>query len=94
MMDALDSEEKKDVVSNEIEFKFCYADFMGSKLVVLTTVHHLESSMIFKAKIKINGSENYIETSIVTIHPNVLSIEQWQDEIDSIILYDFAIVTE
>ena len=92
MMKALENVEKKDTIANEINFKFCYADFMGSKLVVLTTVHHLENSIIFKAKIKIKGRTDYIETSIVDKHPNVYSIEQWQDEIETIILYDFQII--
>ncbi|MEN8122025.1 MAG: hypothetical protein ABFS35_16870 [Bacteroidota bacterium] len=94
MMEAFDKIEKKDIVSNEMEFKFCHADFMGSKIVVLTTVHHLLKSMTFKAKIKIKGRNKHIETSIVTKHPNVFSIEQWQDDIESIILYDFEIVEE
>lgn len=94
MMKALDNVEKKNIVSNEIELKFCYADFMGSKLVVLTTVHHLENSMTFKAKIKIKGRKDYVETSIETKHPNVFSIEQWQDEIESIVLYEFEIIKE
>lgn len=94
MMKALENVEKKDIVSNEIELKFCYADFMGSKLVVLQTVHHLEKAIAFKAKIKIKGRTEYIETSIVDIYPNVFSVEQWQDEIENIILYDFEIVKD
>ena len=94
MMKALDNVEKKDIVSNEIELKFCYADFMGSKIVVLTTVHHLEKPITFKANIKIKGKSEYIETSVVDKYPNVFSIEQWQDEIETIVLYDFEIVKE
>lgn len=52
MMKALDNVEKKDMVSNEIEVKFCYADVMGSKIVVLATVHHLEKPIPFKGKHK------------------------------------------
>ena len=91
LMKTLDNIEKTECTSNEIEFKFCYADFMGSKIIVLTTIHHFKNSITFKAKIKLKGSDNYNKTSIVEKFPNVLSIEQWQDEIESIILYDFEI---
>jgi hypothetical protein len=94
MMNALDDLEKVEIISNEIDLKFCYADFLGSKIIVLTTIHHLEKPITFKAKIKIKGISEYIETSIVDIYPNVISIEQWQDEIESIFLYDFKIVTD
>ena len=94
MMKAFDNIEKEEIVSNEIEIKFCHADFMGSKMVVLKTVHHLEKPIIFKAKIKIKGRPDYIETSIVNKYPNVVSIEQWNDEIESIILFDFTILEE
>jgi len=41
-MKTLDKIDKKDIISNEIEFKFCHADFLGSKIVVLTTLHHFK----------------------------------------------------
>ena len=94
MMKALDEFERKDTISNEMEFKFCWADFGGSKIVVLTTVHHLEESMTFKAKIKIKGRKDYIKTSIVDKYPNAISIEQWQDDIESIMIYDFIIIED
>ena len=94
MIKILDNEINKKIISKEIEFKFCYANFMGSRLVVLTTVHHLKNPIIYKAKIKIKGKKNYIETSIVTKYPNVFSVEQWQNEIESIILYDFKTIKE
>ncbi len=83
---------KQDIISNEIEFSFCYGDFMGDKNIVLITINHLEKPITFKAKIKYKGTQKYKETSILDKYPNVLSIEQWQDEIESIILYDFKIV--
>ncbi|WP_407483151.1 hypothetical protein [Elizabethkingia meningoseptica] len=83
--------EKPQTVSNEIEFKFANAEMMTSKFIILTTVQHLKETISFKAKIRIKGSHQYMETSIVHKAPNVFSVEQWQDDIDSIILYDFKI---
>ncbi len=91
MMDALKNIEKKEIISDEIEIKFSNAELMNSKLIILTTLHHLTTPITFKAKIKIKGDTNYRETSIVKKIPNVFSVEQWQDDIDSIFLYDFKI---
>jgi len=91
MIDALANITKKDIVSDEIEFKFSNADLMGSKIIILTTVQHLKSPITFKAKIKIKGGTKYYETSIVKKIPNVFSVEQWRDDIESVFLYDFKI---
>lgn len=91
MMDALKNIDKKEIISDEIEIKFSNAELMNSKLIILTTLHHLTAPITFKAKIKIKGDRNYRETSIVKKIPNVFSVEQWQDDIDSIFLYDFKI---
>ncbi|KIA89088.1 hypothetical protein [Kaistella jeonii] len=89
MMSTLEKIEKKEIVSDDIDFKFSQADFMGSKLVILTTVQNFTKPIIFKAKIRIKGNNEYVETSIVQKAPHVFSVEQWQDPIDSIILSDF-----
>lgn len=94
MMKILDDVEKIDIKSNEIELKFCYANVLESQFVVLTVLHHLEKPIVFKAKIQLKGRKDYIETTIITKHPNVLSIEQWKDEIESIILFDFKTIAE
>lgn len=91
MMSTLKKIEKKEIVSDDIDFKFSQADFMGSKLVILTTVQNLNKPIIFKAKIRIKGNNDYLETSIVPKAPNIFSVEQWQDPVDSIILSDFKI---
>lgn len=89
MMETLKKIEKKEIVSNEIDFKFSEANLMGSKLIILTTVQHFTKPIIFKAQIKIKGNNDYVETSIVPKGPNVFSVEQWRDEIESIILSNF-----
>lgn len=94
MMKTLSNIEKKDIVSDQMEFTFSQADFMGSKVIVLTTLHHLENPMTYKAKIKIKGRNDYMETTIKTKYPNVFSVEQWQDDIESIVIYDFRIIEE
>lgn len=89
MMSVLQNTERKEINSDDIDFKFSEADFMGSKIYILTTVQHFKNPIIFKAKIRLKGSNNYIETSIVPKIPNVFSVEQWNDPLDSIILSDF-----
>lgn len=59
---------------------------MGSKLIILTTLQHFTKPIIFEAKIRLKGTEKYIETSIVPKGSNVFSVEQWNDDIDSIII--------
>ncbi len=86
MMSVLQKTEKKEIISNEIEFKFSKAEFMGSKLIILTTLQHFTKPIIFEAKIRLKGTEKYIETSIVPKGSNVFSVEQWNDDIDSIII--------
>jgi len=92
MMELMGSYERQEIVSNEIELKFSQADFMGSKMIILTTVHHLEVAFIFDAKIRIRGRTDFIETSITPKHPNVFSVEQWRDDIDYIILSNFRVI--
>ena len=88
MMEVLKNAKRRDIISAEIDFKFSQADMMGSKIIVLTTLQHFTFPIIFKAKIRLKGKSDYIETSIVQVQPNVFSFEQWQNDIDSIILYD------
>jgi len=85
------TKKKKEIISDKITFEFAHADFLGHPVIILTTLHHFEKAISFKAKIKIKDREDYIETSILTKHPNVISIEQWKDDIESIILYDFKL---
>jgi hypothetical protein len=88
MMAVMEKIERKEIISDEIDFKFSEADFMGSKSIILTTVQHFTKPVIFKAKIRIKGNKNYVETSIVPKAPHVFSVEEWRDDIDSIILSD------
>jgi hypothetical protein len=92
MWELMQSYERQEIVSDEIEFKFSQADFMGSKMTILTTVHHLEVPFTFDAKIRIRGRNDFIETSITYKHPNIFSVEQWHDDIDYIILRNFRVI--
>ena len=61
-------------------------------MVVLTTFHHFERSLSFKAGIRIRGTDEYLETSIVPKYTEVFSVEQWFDDFDSIVLFDLHFV--
>lgn len=84
--------ERDEKYSEEIVLKFCEADMFGSKLTVLTTVHHLKNPITFKAKVKYRDARKFVETSIAEKVQGAISIEQWQDEIETILLSDFEYV--
>ncbi len=75
---------------DDMYIKFNNSDF-GS---LLTVIHKLDKPIIYKARIKIKGRNGFLETSIHPCYPNVVSVEQWQDKIELIELYDFKFITE
>jgi len=86
----MNSMEEKPESFNDIYIKFNKSDF-GT---LLTVIHKLEKSIIYKAKIKIKGRQDLVETSIHPCYPNVISVEQWRDDIEKIELYDFKYYKE
>jgi len=86
----MSSMEEKPDSFDDIYISFNISDFG----ILLKVVHKLEKPIIFKAKIKIKGRQNFIETSIYPSHPNVISVEQWKDDIEKIELYDFKYLEE
>ncbi len=94
VMEAMKGSRAQAKEAQEIAFTFGDADFMGSKYIVLNTLHHLKDPIIFKARIKIKGFSEEVETSIVSIPPNALSVEQWRDDIEYIVLYDLKVYDE
>lgn len=82
---------KDDKKDNTIEFTFSEAEMMKSPIFVLMTLQKIGKKMSFKAKIRLKGASKYISTSIMPALNNVNSVEQWRDNIDSIILYDFEL---
>jgi hypothetical protein len=86
----MSSMEEKPENFDDIYIKFNKSDFG----MLLTVIHKLEKPIIYKAKIKIKGRQNLVETSIHPCYPNVISVEQWRDEIEKIELYDFKYYKE
>ncbi len=89
LMSIVNNREIKKIAPGKIEFKFSKADYKGLKLTILSVFHQFKKPILFKAKIRIQGTKNYTETSVVPKSSGVISVEQWQDDIDSIVLYDF-----
>ncbi|MEC7265056.1 MAG: hypothetical protein VXW38_15050 [Bacteroidota bacterium] len=81
----MSSMEEKPENFDDIYIKFNKSDFG----ILLTVIHKLEKPIIYKAKIKIKGSNDLAETSIHPCYPNVVSVEQWRDDIEKIELYAF-----
>jgi hypothetical protein len=84
------SMEEKPESFDDIYIKFNKSDFG----ILLTVIHKFENPIIYKAKIKIKGQQDLVETSIHPCYPNVISVEQWRDEIEKIELYDFKYYKE
>ncbi|OUS03607.1 hypothetical protein A9Q86_01470 [Flavobacteriales bacterium 33_180_T64] len=77
---------------SDIYIRFGKAKFGNSESTVLIIRHKLKQAISYKARIKVNGE--FSETSVVLCHPNVASIEQWNEEIEEIQLYDFKYFKE
>lgn len=91
LLEALKSFEKDDIKDNSIEFVFSETQMMNSSLIALKTIQKTGKRMTFKAKIRLKGTSSYQPTSIIPIVSNATSIEEWRDDIDSILLYDFQL---
>ncbi|WP_294215230.1 hypothetical protein [uncultured Chryseobacterium sp.] len=91
MFQVLKNFKKSDVNDHTIEFTFSESEMMKSPIITLVTVQKTGKKMSFKAKIRLKGSPLYQPTSIVPAHSNVFSVEQWNDTVDSIFLYDFKL---
>lgn len=91
MMEVLKNFEKDKITDNSIEFAFSEAQMMNNPYFILKTVQKTGKKMTFKAKIRLKGSPLYSSTSVMPVGSNSLSLEQWQNNIDSIFLYDFEL---
>lgn len=91
MMSILKDFKKDSVTDNSIEFLFSEAQMMGNPYFILKTIQKTGKQITFKAKIRLKGSPLYSSTSIMPVTSNAISLEQWQNNIDSIFLYDFEL---
>jgi len=89
--DLLHHFKKDDIKDNSIELLFSEAQMMGSPIFSLVIIQKTGKKMMFKAKIRLKGSSSYQSTSIMPAVSNAAHMEQWKDNIDSIILYDFEL---
>lgn len=92
LFDMLTNFEKDTIIDNTIELTFSEATMMTSSVYALLTIQKTGKKMTFKAKIRLKGTSSYQTTSIMPSASNASHVEQWQDNIDSIILYDFELV--
>jgi hypothetical protein len=91
LFDMMENFKKDDIKDNSIEFTFSEAKMMTSSVYALLTIQKTGKKMTFKAKIRLKGDSQYHSTSILPSASNSSHVEQWQDNIDSIILYDFEL---
>ncbi|WP_267406071.1 MULTISPECIES: hypothetical protein [unclassified Chryseobacterium] len=91
LFDMMENFKKDNIKDNSIEFTFSEAKMMTSSIYALLTIQKTGKKMLFKAKIRFKGDSQYHSTSILPSASNSSHVEQWQDNIDSIILYDFEL---
>ncbi len=89
--DMLHHFKKDNIKDNSIELLFSEGQLMGAPIFVLNVIQKTGKKMNFKAKIRVKGSSSYQPTSIMPAVSNSAHMEQWKDNIDSIILYDFEL---
>lgn len=89
--DMLHHFKKDNTKDNSIELLFNEGQLMGAPIFVLNVIQKTGKKMVFKAKIRVKGSSSYQPTSIMPAISNSAHMEQWKDNIDSIILYDFEL---
>ncbi|UMQ41974.1 hypothetical protein MKS83_21680 [Chryseobacterium sp. Y16C] len=89
--DMLHHFKKDNIKDNSIELLFSEGQLMGAPIFVLNVIQKTGKKMNFKAKIRLKGSSSYQQTSITPAVSNSAHMEQWKDNIDSIILYDFEL---
>jgi hypothetical protein len=65
------------------------------KFFALALRNGLSKPLRYRAAIRLNGSKEYVETSlIVPIRSGLISMEAWQEPIEELILFDFALTDE
>lgn len=63
---------------------------MGDNLM-LVTKNPFPKDLKFRALARVKGRKDYYETSIVPVKGGLLGIELWQDPIEELVLFDFAL---
>lgn len=82
---------KDNIKDNSIELTFSEAQMMTSSIYALFIIQKTGKKMIFKARIRLKGDPQYHSTSILPSVSNSAHVEQWRDNIDSIVLSDFEL---
>jgi len=77
--------------SNTISISFTIEDFGGTNAAILKLNNPFNRQLSYKAKIKNPKTKKYEETNVLAIYPHIFSMEEWPDNIESIILYDFIL---
>ena len=60
--------------------------------VMLMTRNPYAKNLKFRALMRVKGSKDYVETSIVPVYHGLFGVELWQDPIEELILFDFRLV--
>ncbi|MDX5347117.1 MAG: hypothetical protein LPK19_07700 [Hymenobacteraceae bacterium] len=72
--------------------EFTILEMGKRKTPVLVVKNPYDKRLIYKAKIQKKGATDFVETSIAPVVPSIASIEQWNEDLQNIILYDFELL--
>ena len=66
---------------------------MGDNLILITQ-NPFTKDLKFRAAMRLKGSKDYVETSIVPVIGGLFGAELWQDPIEELVLFDFKLVNK
>jgi hypothetical protein len=61
---------------------------------LLATKNPFKKDLKFRALARLKGRQEYFETTIVPVKSGLFGIEHWQDPIEELVLFEFALVEE
>jgi hypothetical protein len=65
------------------------------KFLALALRNSLAKALRYRAAIRLKGQKDYTETSLIApIRSGLISYEAWQDPIEELVLFDFALTDE
>lgn len=74
-----------------ITVSFTKENFGSDKGMMLKITNPFDKKLTYKALIGPTKSGKFVETSLIPVKPNLMSIETWPYVFSSIILYDFKL---
>jgi len=82
---------KDKIDTNQVRLYFFRGKFGDSKKTLLIIKSGLKVALNYNARIKLAGAEEFRQTDVEPLFPNVKSLEEWPDNVIEIMLGDFTL---